>query len=65
VRSENRIDQRMPLELVTDSFLPSEQAQGVTSAQLTGKKMCCSGRKLVGNDQDKISAVNQAMFVAG
>ena len=24
MRSENRIDQRMPLEFVTDSFLPSE-----------------------------------------
>jgi hypothetical protein len=49
----------MPLEFFTDSFLPSEEAQGVTGL----KKLCCSGRKPVGNDRDKVSAVMQAIFV--
>jgi hypothetical protein len=53
--SENRIDQRMPPEFVTDSFLPSE-----TSARSNGlKKLCCSSRKPVSNGWDKTGAVNQ------
>ena len=39
MRSKKSIDQRMPLEFVTNSFLPSEKAQGVTGL----KKLCCSG----------------------
>jgi hypothetical protein len=50
----------MPLEFVTNSILPSEEAQGATGAQSSGKKRCCSGRKPAGDNRDKTSAVNQA-----
>jgi hypothetical protein len=47
----------MPLEFVTDSFLPSEEAQGAISPQQLGEKLCCSRRKPDGNDRDKTGAV--------
>lgn len=50
----------MPLEFVTDSFLPSEVSAGVTGL----KKLCCSSRKPVGNDRDKAGVVNQAYIFA-
>jgi hypothetical protein len=34
-REKIGFDQRMPLEFVTDSFLPSEKAQGVTGLKKT------------------------------
>jgi len=51
---ENRIDQRMPLELVTHSLLPSKKAQGNKF-----KKRRCSRRKPDGNGWDKTGAVTQ------
>jgi hypothetical protein len=58
---ENRIDQRVPLEFVTDSFLPSKEAQGVKSAQHTGENSVAqlkTGRQRAGED----SAVKQAVL---
>jgi len=52
---KNRIDQRMPLEFVTDSFLPSK-----TSVRSNKQNSVAQCRKPGGNDRDKTGAVNQA-----
>jgi hypothetical protein len=51
---KNRIDQRMPLEFVTDSFLPSK-----TSVRSNEQNSVAQCRKPDGNDRDKTGAVNQ------
>jgi hypothetical protein len=43
-------------------FSLPKQAQGVTGAQHSGEKLCCSGRKPIGNDWDKAGAVSQTVF---
>jgi hypothetical protein len=47
----------MPLEFVTDSFLPSKKAQGVTDAQHTGEKTLSPGLKTGGQLPGQDSAV--------
>ena len=60
IGQENRIDQRMPLEFVTNSFLLPNQAQGVTERPTPGRKLCCSCRKPDGNGWDKAGVVDLA-----
>ena len=51
VSGKNRIDQRMPPEFVTDSFLPSEQAQGATGFKKTLLLESKTGRQRPGQDK--------------